>query len=777
MAIPIVSADDIIVGEQDGFALFRVFLSAPSAMPVTLRYFTSSGSAGTNDYTGIGATILTFQPGETEKTISVPIINDAIVESHETFFLNLDSPVGAVIDRGYAQATIIDNDSQTGTPVLSISDTVVDETRGLASFVITLDRPSAGFVRLNYATQAGTASAADFTAVSGSLTFNPGETAKTITVPVTNDTLAEGDERFNLVLSSVTGATAPDLIGTATIAASDQPAVGTPIVSVDDVTVGESDTFATFVVRLSAPSANQISLRYFTSNGTADTNDYLGIGAHVLVFAPGETSKTVSIEIKNDAIVEPDQTFFLNLDSAVGATIAADSTQVTATILDDDTTPVLRYGNSNDTYVVTQANTRIIELPNGGTDLVRANVSFTLGANLENLTLTGTNAINGTGNASNNVISGNSGNNVLSGLGGVDTVSYATATAGVTVSLALTTPQNTGGAGTDTLNGFENLTGSNFADNLTGSSAANVINGAAGADIMSGGAGNDTYYVDNAGDVVTENAGEGTDTVFASVNYALPAGSTIESLRANAGATGLSLTGNEFANTIAGGTGNDTLNGGGGNDVLNGGAGADVMAGGTGNDIYYVDNAGDVATENVGEGTDTVRTTLLSETLGANLENLTFIGSGNFTGNGNTLNNVITGGTGTDTLNGGAGNDTLNGGAGNDMLTGGTGQDSFLFNQALNALTNVDNILDFSVVDDTILLSHLVFTALGPVGTLPVGEFFTGSSAGDAGDRIIYNSSTGALSYDSDGTGAAAPVQFAHLTSGLALTNADFRVV
>jgi Ca2+-binding RTX toxin-like protein len=158
-----------------------------------------------------------------------------------------------------------------------------------------------------------------------------------------------------------------------------------------------------------------------------------------------------------------------------------------ATILDDDTTPVLRYGNSNDTYVVTQANTRIIELPNGGTDLVRANVSFTLGANLENLTLTGTNAINGIGNAGNNVITGNSSNNVLSGLGGVDTVSYATATAGVTVSLALTTPQNTGVAGTDTLTGFENLTGSNFADNLTGSSAANVINGGAGVDIMSGG--------------------------------------------------------------------------------------------------------------------------------------------------------------------------------------------------------------------------------------------------------------------------------------------------
>ena len=107
----------------------------------------------------------------------------------------------------------------------------------------------------------------------------------------------------------------------------------------------------------------------------------------------------------------------------------------------------------------------------------------------------------------------------------------------------------------------------------------------------------------------------------------------------------------------------------------NGGAGADVMAGGTGNDIYYVDNPGDVVNEAAGAGTDTVRTTLLSKILGANLENLTFIGSGNFTGTGNTLNNVITGGAGNDTLNGGAGNDTLNGGAGNDVLIGGTGAD------------------------------------------------------------------------------------------------------
>ena len=108
-------------------------------------------------------------------------------------------------------------------------------------------------------------------------------------------------------------------------------------------------------------------------------------------------------------------------------------------------------------------------------------------------------------------------------------------------------------------------------------------------------------------DVVTENVGEGTRPVLASVNYTLAAGSEVENLRANAGATGLTLTGNEFANNIRRyHRRNDTLFGGAGNDTLNGGAGADTMAGGTGNDTYTVDNAGDVVTEAVGEGTDTV---------------------------------------------------------------------------------------------------------------------------------------------------------------------------
>src|SRR5713226_4762054 len=321
------------------------------------------------------------------------------------------------------------------------------------------------------------------------------------------------------------------------------------------------------------------------------------------------------------------------------------------------------------------------------------------------------------------------------------------------------------------------ITGTAANEIIIGGSGNDTIITGGGIDHLFGGAGNDTYYVDNSGDTVTEAVGGGNDTVYASVNYTLQAGQEVENLIANAGTTGLTLTGNEFNNTITGGAGNDTLNGGAGNDTLNGGAGndtldggtgADRMAGGAGNDTYYVDNVGDVVTEAAGAGTDTVNTTLNSYTLPANVENLTFIGTGNFSGTGNALNNTITGG---------AGNDTLDGGAGNDTLYGGAGQDSFLFDTTLNANTNVDLIFDFSSIDDKVLLSHSIFTQAGSIGTLAAGAFNIGSAAADSNGRIIYDSGTGALRYDSDGTGLASATRFATVSTGLALTNNNFQIV
>ena len=169
----------------------------------------------------------------------------------------------------------------------------------------------------------------------------------------------------------------------------------------------------------------------------------------------------------------------------------------------------------------------------------------------------------------------------------------------------------------------------------------------------------------------TRAAGGGTDTVYASVNYTLGAGEEIEFLRANAGATGLTLTGNELANTIFGDSGVDTLNGGGGNDTLDGKAGADTMDGGAGNDTYYVDNAGDVvARELPAQGTDTVYASV-NYTLGAG-EEIEFLranaGATGLTLTGNELANNIFGNSGADILQGGLGADTLTGKAGADIF-------------------------------------------------------------------------------------------------------------
>jgi Ca2+-binding RTX toxin-like protein len=187
--------------------------------------------------------------------------------------------------------------------------------------------------------------------------------------------------------------------------------------------------------------------------------------------------------------------------------------------------------------------------------------------------------------------------------------------------------------------------------------------------------------------------------------------------------------------TVLGNGGNDTLNASALTIAVNldGGTGNDTITGGSGNDILLG-----------GVGTD-----------------------------------VVIGGAGLDRLDGGAGNDTLNGGIGDDILTGGLGTDFFVFNAAL-AAGGVDQITDFSVVDDTIRLENTsIFTALLTTGTLNAANFVVNDTgtAVDDNDFVIYNQLTGALMYDADGSGPGAAQQFATLASGLTLTNLDFVVI
>ncbi|MBT9540372.1 calcium-binding protein, partial [Thiobacillus sp.] len=382
-------------------------------------------------------------------------------------------------------------------------------------------------------------------------------------------------------------------------------------------------------------------------------------------------------------------------------------------------------GAGDDVYVVDNAGDVVTEnLNEGYWDTVESSISYTLGANVEALTLTGTAAINGTGNTLDNTLTGNSGNNVLTGGAGYDTLDggvgadtmvggteddyYVVDNAGDIVTenanegddsieLYLAADYILGtnvegiyryGTGNwkTTGNALNNyLYGNSGKDTLIGLGGNDILWGGSGIDTMQGGTGDDTYYVDNASDIVTENANEGTDTVYVWSTVAHTLAANVENgvRMFNAG----SLTGNSLNNTLTGAYGNDTLVGGAGNDRLIGGAGTDTLQGGTGDDTYVVDVATDIVTENLNEGYwDTVESSI-SYTLGANVEALNLTGTAAINGTGNALDNTLTGNSASNVLTGGAGNDSLDGGVGADTMIGGVGDDYYVIDNAGDIVT------------------------------------------------------------------------------------------
>jgi Ca2+-binding RTX toxin-like protein len=219
------------------------------------------------------------------------------------------------------------------------------------------------------------------------------------------------------------------------------------------------------------------------------------------------------------------------------------------------------------------------------------------------------------------------------------------------------------------------------------------------------------------------------------------------------------------------------------NDTLTGTAAANIIEGGAGNDT--IDGQAGIDTASYASASGRVVVSLAiagaQNTLGAGIDSLT--GFERLTGSrfadtltGNAAANVLNGLQGRDRLSAGDGNDVILGGAGNDTLTGGAGADRFVFNAALNAVNDLDNIADFVAADDTVQLENAVFTGLA-AGTLDATAFHAGASAADASDRIIHDAATGALFFDADGLGGIGQIQFAMVTPGLALTNVDFLVV
>jgi serralysin len=329
-------------------------------------------------------------------------------------------------------------------------------------------------------------------------------------------------------------------------------------------------------------------------------------------------------------------------------------------------------GLGDDTYHVDNTGDVITEKTNEGLDTVLASLTHVLSANIENLTLTGVGDINGTGNGLANSLTGNAGSNILNGAAGADTMFGGAGNDTYFVDNAGDVVTEWSGGGTDqvyasvnhalssnvenlTLTGGANInaTGNWAANVISGNSGNNVLDGGTDADRLAGGAGNDTYYVDNAGDNIIENAGEGTDSVFSSVSLTL--GANVENLTLT-GSWSLSATGNGLANNL---TGNAGAN------ILNGLGGADTMAGGAGNDTYHVDNAGDIVNDWSNAGTDAVYSTV-SYALLTHVESLTLTGSANINATGNWLSNSLAGNTGDNIFDGGSGADTMSGDSGND---------------------------------------------------------------------------------------------------------------
>lgn len=391
----------------------------------------------------------------------------------------------------------------------------------------------------------------------------------------------------------------------------------------------------------------------------------------------------------------------------------------------------------------------------------------------------------------------------MNGGAGSDTADYADATSGVRLSLA---GRKSGG---DTYVSIENLAGSGFNDRLTGDGAANVLTGQGGNDTIDGGRGDDTLLGDFAyqGDAPPR---PGMGTGYATLgpdatNNSIAAAFDISD--------NFSLTSDPDifdSTTTLHTTVNATGNGQGGYYKIDLAAGTVItidIDGIADPDVHdswvrLLDSAGNIVAQNDDGGGDPGSTSNRDSSLVfvAQETGTYYIleGSWSPTAPGDGWAEAVPAGStyelnvsvefppapaqpgvsGSDTLIGGRGSDLLDGGLGADTLIGGAGEDTFRFSTALGN-GNVDGIRDFDVIDDTILLDNLIFESVGGDGALALGAFFgsAGGLAHDADDRIIYDTDSGVLSYDADGAGEIAAIQYAQLSTNLKLSAADFIII
>jgi Calx-beta domain len=316
-------------------AVFQIHLAPPSSGTAQVQYQALGFTAGPGaDFQPVSGT-LTFAPGETTKTVAVPVLGDLEHEPDEVFRLRLSSPSGAYLADGLGVGSIVDDEVRVSVP----DEAVLEADSGNAGLPLTvrLDRPSPEPVQVDFATADGSATAgADYVAASGTLTFVPGQTEQVVSVALIGDLEIENDETFQLVLSNASsGAILADPVGASVVLNDD---VGDePSLAVSDVTVVEGNTGVTqalFGVSLDSPAGGPVQVDFTTEGLTATSGvDFLATSG-TLFFAPGQTARAVTVSVVGDLDVEPDETFRVLLSNVQGA-ILADPEGI-GTIVNDD---------------------------------------------------------------------------------------------------------------------------------------------------------------------------------------------------------------------------------------------------------------------------------------------------------------------------------------------------------------------------------------------------------------------------------------------------------
>ena len=370
------SVNDVKVREDAGMAEFTLSLTRPASATVSVDLATRDGTAGQpGDYTRTTGRVSIVPPAHSAK-FPVPVINDTIVEPDETLAVLLRNVSGATITDDTGIGTIIDDDGTVppgGPPQISVNDVIVAEHAGPAVFTVSLSHPVTSEVRVNIATRNGSALApGDYIARQEILVFPPGTVTRQVPVAIVDDTVAELNENFQVLLTTPVNGIISDDTGVGIITDDDTAAVQ---ISVNDITVAENAGPGVFTLSLSRASSSEIRVNTVTSDGSArHPGDYTET-RETVIFPAGTTSMRLEVPITDDSVAEPDETFNVTLDRGVNAVIA-DDTGI-GTITDDDAAVPIPGLSINDVTVAEDAGNAVftVSLSRVGSRDISVNVS------------------------------------------------------------------------------------------------------------------------------------------------------------------------------------------------------------------------------------------------------------------------------------------------------------------------------------------------------------------------------------------------------------------